>query len=129
MKISFLHWRENFSMQAANTPCSLEHTIDAPAIEAPEALPPREEDAATHGAPDIRPAPSNVLSIKDEILRLADHGLCGIPVHIKIDARGKKRRAKRAKSLREPAPVPSNLQAHRHRGRLGGAHWCSAQCI
>jgi hypothetical protein len=77
-------------MQAANTPCSLEHTIDAPAIEAPEALPLREEDAATHGAPDVRPAPSNVLSIKDEILRLADHGLYGIPVHIKIDSRGKK---------------------------------------
>jgi hypothetical protein len=34
---------------------------------------------------------SNVLSIKDEILRLADHGLYAIPVHIQIDSRGKKR--------------------------------------
>jgi hypothetical protein len=58
-------------MQAANTPCSLEHTIDATAIEAPEALPPGEEDAATHGARDVKTAPSNVLSIRDEILRLA----------------------------------------------------------
>jgi hypothetical protein len=64
---------------------------DTPAIEAAEALPPGEEGAVTHGARDIRTAPSNVLSIRDEILRLADHGLYGIPVHIKIDARAKKR--------------------------------------
>ncbi|GAQ87752.1 hypothetical protein KFL_003750020 [Klebsormidium nitens] len=78
-------------MQNANTPCSLEHTIDAPAIEIPETLPPEEEDAVTHGTRDVRPASSNGLSIKDEILHLADHGLYGIPVHIKIDSRGKKR--------------------------------------
>ncbi|GAQ89787.1 hypothetical protein KFL_005620070 [Klebsormidium nitens] len=39
-------------MEAANTPCSLEHTIHAPAIETPETLPPGEEDAATQGTRD-----------------------------------------------------------------------------
>jgi hypothetical protein len=31
------------------------------------------------------------VDIKQEILRLADHGLYSIPVHIRIDSRGKKR--------------------------------------
>jgi hypothetical protein len=59
VKISSLHWRENLSMQATDTPCK--HTIDAPAIEAPEALPPREEEAATYGAQDVKPAASSIM--------------------------------------------------------------------
>jgi hypothetical protein len=75
-------------MQAADTPCSLEHTIDAPAIETPEALPRREEDAATQG--DVRPAASGFINIKQEILRLADHEIYSITVTISTDADGKK---------------------------------------
>ncbi|GAQ91671.1 hypothetical protein KFL_008310030 [Klebsormidium nitens] len=77
-------------MEANNNSRALEHTIDAPGIRTSEALPPDKEDAATQGTLDLRPT-SNGLSIRDEILRLADHGLYGIPVHIKIDARAKKR--------------------------------------
>jgi hypothetical protein len=64
-----------------------ELTIDSPAIEAPEAPAP-EEDAATG---DIRPASSGIVNIKDEILRLADHGLYAIPVNISTRANGKKK--------------------------------------
>jgi hypothetical protein len=75
-------------MQAVDTPCSLEHAIDAPAIETPEALPRREEDAATQG--DVRPAASGFINIKQEILQLADHGIYSLPVTISTDADGKK---------------------------------------
>jgi hypothetical protein len=63
-----------------------ELTIGSPAIEAPEAPAP-EEDAATR---NIRPASSGIINIKQEILRLADHGIYSIPVTISTDADGKK---------------------------------------
>jgi hypothetical protein len=64
-----------------------ELTIDSPAIEAPEAPAP-EEGAATR---DIRPASSGIVNIKQEIMRLADHGLYAIPVNISTRANGKKK--------------------------------------
>jgi hypothetical protein len=66
-----------------------ELTIDSPAIEAPEAPAP-EEDAVTYGARDVRPASSGIINIKQEILRLADHGIYSNPVTISTDADGKK---------------------------------------
>jgi hypothetical protein len=63
-----------------------ELTIDSPAIEDPEEPAP-EEHAATR---DIRPASSGIINIKDEIMRLADHGVYSIPVTISTDADGKK---------------------------------------
>jgi hypothetical protein len=71
--------RKKLSMEAIN-----ELTIDSPAIEAPKAPPPEEEDAATYGAQDIRPASSGIVNIKDEILQLADHGIYSIPVTIGV---------------------------------------------
>lgn len=77
--------------QKTNATCSLKPTIDAPALETPEAEPSAEE-AATHGAHDIRLVSTPPLDIKQEILRLADHGLYAtFPAHITIDSRGKKR--------------------------------------
>jgi hypothetical protein len=78
-------------MEANNISRSLEPTIDASAIEAPETPPPgAEKDAATHGPRDVRPASSGIINIKQEILRLADHGIYSIPVTITTDANGKK---------------------------------------
>jgi hypothetical protein len=67
-----------------------ELTIDSPAIEAPEAPPPEEEDVVTHGVQDVRHASSGIINIKQEILQLADHGIYSIPVTIGTDADGKK---------------------------------------
>jgi hypothetical protein len=77
-------------MDANNNSRALEPTIDAPAIKTSEAPPPEEEDAATYGARDVRPAASGISNIKQEILRLADHGVYSIPVTIGKDADGKK---------------------------------------
>jgi hypothetical protein len=78
-------------MEANNISRSLEPTIDAPATEAPETpTPGAEEDATTHGPRDVRPASSGIIKIKQEILRLADHGIYSIPVTISTDADGKK---------------------------------------
>jgi hypothetical protein len=74
-------------MQATDAPCSLKHNINVAAIETVDALPPRRENAAIQG--DVRPMSSGIVNIKDEILRLADHGLYAIPVHITIDPRRK----------------------------------------
>jgi hypothetical protein len=64
-------------------------TIDSPAIEAPEAPPPEEEEVVTHGVQDVRPAASGFVNVKQKILRLADHGIYSIPVTISTDADGK----------------------------------------
>jgi hypothetical protein len=75
-------------MQATDTPRSLEHTINAPAIEAPETLPPGGKDVTPR---DVRPAASGIINtVKQEILRLADHGVYSISVTISTDADGKK---------------------------------------
>jgi hypothetical protein len=47
-------------MDANNNSCALEHTIDAPAIEAPETLPPGGEDVTPR---DVRPASSGIINI------------------------------------------------------------------
>jgi P4 family phage/plasmid primase-like protien len=74
-------------MEASNKSRALEHTIDAPAIETPETLPREEGDVTPQ---DVRPASSGIINIKQEILRLADHGVYSIPVTISTGADGKK---------------------------------------
>ncbi|GAQ85309.1 hypothetical protein KFL_002280230 [Klebsormidium nitens] len=80
-------------MDANNNSCALEPTLDAPAIETPEAPTPGDEDAATHGAQDVRPAASDIIDINEEILRLGRLGVYAVPVRILTDAAGKKRTA------------------------------------
>jgi hypothetical protein len=78
-------------MEANNNSRALEHTIDAPAIETPEAPPPQEEEVATQGTRDIRSMSSGIINIKQEIMRLADHGVYAIPMNISTDADGNKK--------------------------------------
>jgi hypothetical protein len=77
-------------MDANNNSCALEPTLDTPAIQTPEAPPPEEEEVATQRTRDIRPMSSGIINIKQEIMRLADHGIYAIPVNISTDADGKK---------------------------------------
>jgi hypothetical protein len=77
-------------MDANNNSCALKPTLDAPAIETPEAPPPEEEEVATQSTRDLRPASSNIINIKQEILRLAEYGVYAIPVNISTHANGTK---------------------------------------
>jgi hypothetical protein len=84
MKIFFIQGKDNLSMQATNALCSL----NAPTCEALEAPPLEENDSATVGAQDVGSPLSTTLDIKQEVLRLADHMLYAIPVHITLNPRG-----------------------------------------
>jgi hypothetical protein len=86
MNFFFIQGKDNLSMHATNAPCSL----NAPTCEALEAPPLEENDSATLDAQDVRSPLSTTLDIKQEVLRLADHMLYAIPVHITLDPRGKK---------------------------------------